>query len=206
MKPKLLIATGNRKKLEELRALLEGVPFDIVCPADIGLQQDVAETGVTFEENARLKAVLLASRSGLLTLADDSGLEVDALGGQPGVMSARYAGENTTDSRRVQYLLSRLAGVPPKERGARFRCVVAIAAPHGPVDLCSGECHGFITLEPKGRNGFGYDPVFFIPEIGCTMAELPPEIKHKISHRGQAMAKARALLLNMPILLNMPDG
>ena len=198
MKPRLLIATGNRKKLDELRALLEGVPFDIVCPADVGLEQDVAETGVTFEENARLKAVLLASQSGLLTLADDSGLEVDALGGQPGVMSARYAGENATDSRRVQYLLSRLAGVPPEERGARFRCVVAIAAPRGQVDLCSGECRGFITLEPKGRNGFGYDPVFFFPELGCTMAELPPEVKHKISHRGQAMAKARALLLNMP--------
>ena len=198
MKPRLLIGTGNRKKLDELRALLRGVPFDIICPADIGLRQDVAETGVTFEENARLKAVLLASRSGLLTLADDSGLEVDALGGQPGVMSARYAGENATDSRRVQYLLSRLAGVSPEERGARFRCVVAIASPHGQVDLCSGECRGFITLEPKGRNGFGYDPVFFIPEIGCTMAELPPEIKHKISHRGQAMAKARALLLIMP--------
>ncbi len=197
MKPRLLIATGNRKKLEELRALLQGVPFDIVSPADIGLRQDTAETGDTFEENARLKAVSLAKQSGLLTLADDSGLEIEALDGQPGVMSARYAGENASDSRRIEYLLSKLAGVPPEKRGARFRCVVAVATPGGKVELCSGECKGYIALQPKGRNGFGYDPVFFIPELGCTMAELPPAKKHQISHRGQAIRKARVLLLKM---------
>jgi XTP/dITP diphosphohydrolase len=197
LKPRLLIATGNRKKLEELRALLQGVPFEILCPADIGLKQDTAETGDTFEENARLKAVSLASQSGLLTLADDSGLEVEALGGQPGVMSARYAGENASDSQRVDYLLSKLADVPFEKRGARFRCVIAIASPQGNVQLCSGECRGYIAFQPKGQNGFGYDPVFFIPELGCTMAELPPEKKHEISHRGQAIRKARALLLKM---------
>lgn len=197
MKPRLLIATGNRKKLEEIRALLQGVPFDIVCPADIGLEQDTAETGDTFEENARLKAVRLAKQSGLLTLADDSGLEVEALGGQPGVMSARYAGENASDNQRIDYLLSNLAGVPPEKRSARFRCVVAIANPQGHTELCSGECRGYIALQPKGHNGFGYDPVFFIPELNCTMAELPPEKKHEISHRGQAIRKARALLVKM---------
>jgi XTP/dITP diphosphohydrolase len=193
----LLIATGNRKKLDELRALLAGAPFDILCPADIGLEQDTAETGDTFEENARLKAVRLAGRSGLLTLADDSGLEVEALGGQPGVMSARYAGENASDSQRVDYLLSKLAGVPLEKRGALFRCVIAIAGPQGNVELCSGECRGYIALRPEGQNGFGYDPVFFIPKLGCTMAELRPEKKHEISHRGQAIKKARALLLKM---------
>lgn len=197
MKPRLLIATGNRKKLEEIRALLQGVPFDIVCPADIGLEQDTAETGDTFEENARLKAVRLAKQSGLLTLADDSGLEVEALGGQPGVMSARYAGENASDNQRIDYLLSNLAGVPPEKRSARFRCVVAIANPQGHTELCSGECRGYIALQPKGHNGFGYDPVFFIPELNCTMAELPPEKKHEISHRGQAIRKAHALLVKM---------
>jgi XTP/dITP diphosphohydrolase len=194
LRPKLLIATNNAGKLHEYRILLKGVPFDLVSLSDVGIQTSVAEVGESFEENARLKAQTLAEESQLLTLADDSGLEVDALGGEPGVMSARYAGENATDTDRINYLLARLTDVPEGKRTARFRCVIAIARPDGRTEICSGECQGFITLEPRGEHGFGYDPIFFFPELGKTMAELPVDIKNRVSHRGQAAKKARRLL------------
>ncbi len=194
MRPKLLIATNNAGKLHEYRILLKGVPYDLVSPSDVGIKTLVAEVGQSFEENARLKAQTLAKESQFLTLADDSGLEVDALGGEPGVMSARYAGENATDSDRINYLLVRLAGVAENKRTARFRCVIAIARPDGRTEICSGECHGLITLEPRGEHGFGYDPIFFFPELGKTMAELPVDIKNRVSHRGRAAKKARRLL------------
>jgi XTP/dITP diphosphohydrolase len=129
-----------------------------------------------------------------LSLADDSGLEVSALGGEPGVRSARYAGEDASDAERVRYLLSKLDGIPQEKRQARFRCVIAIANPQGEVELCTGECEGFIAFEPKGERGFGYDPIFYLSELGKTMAELPPEKKNKISHRGRAAARAREVL------------
>lgn len=195
--PRLLLATGNAHKLNELKTLLQGLPYDIVSPADIGIDADIDETGSSLEENAKLKAIAMAAESGLLTLADDSGLEVEALNGAPGVMSARYAGENATDAKRIGYLLSQLKDVPSDKRRAKFRCVIAIATPEGKVELCCGECHGYITFKPTGEYGFGYDPVFYLPEFGKTMAELLPETKNRISHRGQAAAKALSSLLKL---------
>jgi XTP/dITP diphosphohydrolase len=192
--PKLLLATNNKGKAREYKSLLQGIPFELVTPAELGISTEVAEVGRSFEENARLKATTLAAESRLLALADDSGLEVDALGGEPGTLSARYAGEGASDRDRVSYLLTKLEGVPREKRTARFRCVIAIATPEGEVELCSGECDGIIAFEPRGNRGFGYDPIFYLPELGKTMAELPPELKNKVSHRGRAAAKARELL------------
>ncbi|MFC2012216.1 XTP/dITP diphosphatase [Chloroflexota bacterium] len=205
MEHKLLLATNNKGKLSEYRSLLENIPFKLVTPAELDITTEVEEAGVSLEENARLKATLLATESRLLSLADDSGLEVDALGGEPGVMSARYAGENATDSDRVNYLLSRLVDVPREKRSARFRCVIAIATPDGEVEFCSGECRGFIAFEPKGENGFGYDPVFYLPKLGKTMAELTPEEKNRLSHRGKAAIKAGQLLQKWHVNLNNRD-
>jgi XTP/dITP diphosphohydrolase len=161
---KLLLATTNPGKAREYRNLFAGIPYRLVTLTDEGINTDVLETGKTFEENASLKATVLARESGLLTLADDSGLEVDALNGEPGVLSARYAGENATDAARVDFLLQKLAGVPDKERTARFRCVIAIATPAGNTRLFSGECPGAIATAPRGYNGFGYDPIFYLPD------------------------------------------
>jgi XTP/dITP diphosphohydrolase len=193
----LLLATNNKGKLEELRVLLAGVPFLLVSPAEAGLALDVDESGKSYAANARLKARAFAQASGLLTLADDSGLEVDALGGAPGVFSSRYAGPGASDKQRVAYLLDKLQNVPFKERTARFRCVIAIASPCGIIRMCSGSCRGVIALEPEGNNGFGYDPVFYFPGLGKTMAELPPEIKNRISHRARAAARAAKILAEM---------
>ncbi|MCX6010979.1 MAG: XTP/dITP diphosphatase [Chloroflexi bacterium] len=192
--PKLLLATNNEGKAREYKSLLKGVPFELVTPAELGISTEVAEVGKSFEENARLKATKLAAESRLLALADDSGLEVDALGGEPGTLSARYAGEGASDRDRVSYLLTKLEGVPQEKRTARFRCVIAIATPEGEVELCSGECEGIIAFEPRGNRGFGYDPIFYLPELRKTMAELPPELKNKVSHRGRAAEKACQVL------------
>jgi XTP/dITP diphosphohydrolase len=200
---RLLLATGNRHKLCELKSLLRGLPYEMVSPADIGINVKIDEVGNSLEENARLKATAMAAESRLISLADDSGLEVEALNGEPGVLSARYAGENASDSDRVKYLLAQLKVVPWEERRARFRCVIAIATPEGQVKICSGECHGYITFEPRGERGFGYDPVFYLPELGRTMAELPPEIKNRVSHRGQAARGAFSLLLRLKNVKNI---
>ena len=194
---KLLLATNNKGKLREYQYLLKGIPFEIVTPADCGITADVAEVGATFEENATLKATTLASLSCLLTLADDSGLEVEALGGEPGPRSHRFAGENATDADRITLLLAKLKNVPEIHRLAQFRCVIAVAEPGGRVELCTGACPGVIVSEPRGTHGFGYDPIFLVPEMGKTMAELTLGEKNRISHRAQAAAKARALLMTM---------
>jgi len=191
---KLLLATNNQGKVGEYRSLLQSLPYELVTLAEQGITTIVDEVGESLEENARLKATLLAAESQLLALADDSGLEVDALDGEPGRLSARYAGENASDKDRVNYLLLRLEGIPWEKRSARFRCVIAIATPAGEVEFCSGECQGFITLKPKGEQGFGYDPIFYLPELDKTMAELPLEIKNRVSHRGQAVRKVYQLL------------
>ncbi len=192
--PKLLLGTNNKAKVREYRSLLRDIPYDVVTLDEQGITTKVDETGESLEENARLKATLVSAQSQLLTLADDSGLEVDALGGEPGPLSARYAGEGASDRERTGYLLARLNGVPWERRSARFRCVIAVATPDGEVELCSGECPGVIAFEPRGRHGFGYDPVFYLPELGKTMAELPLVEKNKVSHRGQAARRAYPVL------------
>lgn len=194
MRRKLLLATNNQAKVREYRSLLQNLSYELVTLAEQGITTVVNEVGESLEENAKLKAIVLAVESQLLALADDSGLEVDALGGEPGRLSARYTGENASDKDRVNYLLLRLKDVPWEKRSARFRCVIAIATPDGEVEFCSGECQGFITFEPRGEQGFGYDPVFYLSELDKTMAELPLEIKNQVSHRGQAAGKVYQVL------------
>jgi len=196
---KLLLATNNKAKVREYKSLLQGIPYEIVTLAEQGITTVVDEVGGSLEENARIKATAIADESQLLSLADDSGLEVDALGGEPGPLSARYAGEGASDTERISYLLARLKDVPGEKRTARFRCLIAIAVPDDKVELCSGECRGLITFEPKGEQGFGYDPVFYLPELDKTMAELPLEVKNQVSHRGQAVGKARELLKKLRV-------
>lgn len=191
---KLLVATHNPGKVRELRELLADLPVEVTFPPEIGLELEVDETGATFAENAALKALAFARASGLVALADDSGLEVDALGGAPGVHSARYAGPGASDADRYRKLLAALAGVPPGQRSARFRCVVAVATPAGDVELAEGVCEGEIASEPLGQHGFGYDPVFQVAGVGRRMAELPPDLKNQLSHRGRAFRAARPIL------------
>ena len=196
---KLLLATNNIAKVREYESLLQGIPYEIVTLAEQGITTVVEEVGGSLEENARLKATILAAESQLLSLADDSGLEVEALGGEPGPLSARYAGDGASDIDKISYLLTRLKDVPRKKRAARFRCVIAVATPDNKVEFCTGECRGFITLAPMGEHGFGYDPIFYLPELGKTMAELPLEIKNQVSHRGKAARKARELLKKLSL-------
>jgi len=192
--PKLLLATTNRGKIREICHLLQGMPFQVISPIDISMKVVVKEDKPSYQENARLKAEAYSSASGLITLADDSGLEVNALNREPGIHSARYAGENASDQNRIEYLLARLKKVPQEKRTARFVCVIAIAVPREKTLFCQGECHGIISLAPKGRNGFGYDPIFYFPELEKTMAELTIEQKSQVSHRGKALKEARRLL------------
>jgi XTP/dITP diphosphohydrolase len=194
MMSKLLIATNNKGKVHEYRDLLKGIPFELVTPASLGIKLEVEETGKTFSENALLKAEDFARASGLLTLADDSGLEVDALNGEPGVRSHRYAGENATDAELVDYLLKKMKDVPEGKRTAHFRCVIAIVHPGGKIDYCEGRCDGVIAFSPRGEEGFGYDPIFYFPELGKTLAELPLEAKNRLSHRARAAAEAVKIL------------
>jgi XTP/dITP diphosphohydrolase len=192
--PKLLLATSNPGKIKEYRFLLDGLGYQITTLTEEGIAKAVIESGHNYEQNARLKALTYAKLSQLTALADDSGLEVDALHGEPGVKSARFAGESATDAEKVSLLLAKLNGAPWERRTARFKCVIAMASPGGRVELCYGECYGIIAFEAKGENGFGYDPIFFLPEMGKTMAELPFEMKNQISHRARASQKARQVL------------
>lgn len=208
---KLLVATHNPGKVREYRRLLEGLPLELTWPGELGLDLRVDETGETFEENARLKALAYARASGLWTLADDSGLEVDALGGAPGVRSARYAGPEATDEDRYRLLLRRMASVPDDQRQARFRCVIAVASPGGEVWTAEGTVEGVIAREPRGSHGFGYDPVFYMPALGCTMAQLPEEEKNRISHRARAAQAIRPVLARLakglpPLVDDAPQG
>jgi XTP/dITP diphosphohydrolase len=196
---KLLLATSNPGKIREYRALLDGLGYRITTLAEEGITKVVTESGNSYEQNARLKAVTYAKLSRLLTVADDSGLEVDALNGEPGARSARFAGEAATDADRVSFLLAKLNGIPWEQRTACFKCVIAIATPDGQCQICCGECPGNIALETKGTNGFGYDPVFFLPEKGKTMAELSLETKNQISHRARASQKARRILQRLQV-------
>jgi len=191
---KLLLATTNRGKISEYRSLLRDLPLELVTPGEVGINVHVEEKYPSYEENASVKARTYSDASQLVTLADDSGLEVDILSGEPGIRSARAAGEAAGDKERIKHLLERLKGVPLEKRTARFKCVIAIATPEGRTELCHGECPGLIALEPSGENGFGYDPVFYLPEFKKTIAELPLDIKNRISHRGKAARKAYRIL------------
>ena len=192
--PNLLLATTNQGKIREYCLLLRNIGYHIRTIAEQGIVKIITETGSSYEQNARLKAITYAELSRLITIADDSGLEVDALGGKPGVHSARFAGENTTDEDKVKTLLAKLDSIPWEKRTACFKCVIAIATPEGQLELCHGECRGIITFETRGKNGFGYDPIFYIPGIDKTMAELPLKKKNEISHRSQASQRARQVL------------
>lgn len=191
---KLLIATHNQGKIREYQSLLADLPLAVTSLAAEGIELDVEETGVTFTENAILKASTYARLSGLWTWADDSGLEVDALNGAPGVYSARYAGPNATDRDRYLKLIDELQAMDAADRSARFRCVVAICLPDGETLTADGRVEGQIIDAPRGDGGFGYDPVFLLPDRQATMAELSQETKNQISHRGQAARAAKLAL------------
>jgi XTP/dITP diphosphohydrolase len=187
-KPRILLATRNRGKLREFRSLMEHGRLRLLGLEDTGILRDCPETGITFAENARQKALEYSMESELPVLADDSGLEVFVIGGRPGIHSARYAGRAATDAERIRRLLAELAPIEGSRREARFVCALALAR-HGKVRIeVEGECRGLIAQEPKGRNGFGYDPIFFFPQLGKTYAELSAEEKNLHSHRARAVA------------------
>lgn len=195
----LLLATSNPGKIAEFRAILRGIPFLIRTPDEIGLRIEVEETGSTFAENAALKACAYADAAGMLALADDSGMEIDALGGAPGVYSARWPAPGVSYPERFRLLEERLRDVPEAERTARFRCAIAVAAPapRGLLGVVEGTLEGAVATTPRGSGGFGYDPIFLVPAAGRTVGEMAPEEKHAISHRARAAAAARGLLLSL---------
>jgi len=194
----LLLATTNIHKLEEYRAIFSHIPFPLLSLRDVHLDIDVEETGTTFAENAQLKALAYARASGMLSLADDSGLEIDALGGAPGVYSARFAGVDTSYAERFRLLLTQLQELPMSQRTARFRCAITIAEPVGYYRTVEGTLEGLIAEAPRGEYGFGYDPIFLVPQLGKTAAELTPEEKNRLSHRGRAARLAATLLKSWP--------
>jgi XTP/dITP diphosphohydrolase len=194
----LLLATTNEHKVDEFRVIFQGLPFTLLSLRDIQLDMDVEETGTTFAENALLKATAYAQATNMLALADDSGLEIDALGGAPGVYSARFGGREATYKERFRLIYERLRDVAPSEYTARFRCAIALAEPSGYVSVVEGTIEGVIAESARGENGFGYDPIFLVPESGKTTAEMAPEEKNRISHRGRAAEAARHLLESWP--------
>ena len=196
---KLVIATGNAGKLAEYKELLANLPYPIYSQKDYPEVGEITETGLTFRENAALKAELVAAHTGELTLADDSGLEVDALGGLPGVYSSRFAGPNATDEANNAKLLRKLEGIGPAERTARFRAVIAVSFPGRKTIFAEGVCEGRIIEKPLGTGGFGYDPLFLLPERGLTFAQLTAAEKNKISHRARALAQVRQILHDLAL-------
>jgi len=199
---RLLVATQNPGKVREFQFLLEPVKTELCFPPELGLRIEVAEDGATYADNARQKALTYMHASGLPTLADDSGLEVDVLEGAPGVHSARYTPGHDAD--RVTALLAALRGVPWEQRTARFRCVVVIATPNGELHSAEGVCEGMIAFEPAGREGFGYDPVFYLPAHNCTMAQLPQAEKNRISHRARAVEAAWPIFRRLGLVVIPP--
>ncbi len=191
---KIIFATGNENKLREIRQITADMDIEVVSMKEAGVYTDVDETGTTFEENAFLKAAAIAKKCGLPTLADDSGLEIDYLGKQPGIYSSRFMGEDTPYSEKNAELLRRMEGVPDEERTARFVCAICYVRPDGSSETVTATMEGIVAHQAAGENGFGYDPIFFLPEKGCTSAELPPEEKNRISHRGKALRMMRDIL------------
>jgi XTP/dITP diphosphohydrolase len=193
-KIEVVIATKNPGKLREIQAILAPLGLNVLSLSDFPEIPEIIEDGQTFEENAMKKAVAIALQTGRVAIADDSGLAVDALQGRPGVFSSRYAGEEATDLERYQKLLKEMSGIPEEKRGAAFVCAIAVSSPEGKAETLVGRCRGEIALAPRGSHGFGYDPVFYLPELGKTMAEVPPEVKNRISHRAQALEKLKSIL------------
>lgn len=184
---KIIFATGNQDKMREIREILSDLDAEILSLKDAGIQADIVEDGKTFEENAEIKARAISEMTGEIVLADDSGLEIDHLNKEPGIYSARYMGEDTSYRIKNKNLIDRLEGVPDEERTARFVCAIAAAFPDGTMKTVRGVMEGRIGYEEKGENGFGYDPIFFLPEYGMSSAEISREEKNKISHRGKAL-------------------
>ena len=184
---KFIVATKNKGKMKEIEEILTGLPYEVVSMEEAGISQDIDEYGSTFEENALIKAREIAEITGEMVMADDSGLEVDFLNGAPGIYSARYAGEGASDSDRNNKLLNELKDVPFEKRTARFVCAIAVVFPEGESFTVRGACEGYIGFEPRGNHGFGYDPLFFMPEYHRTVAEMSSEQKNQISHRGNAL-------------------
>jgi non-canonical purine NTP pyrophosphatase (RdgB/HAM1 family) len=197
MATELLLASQNPGKLREMRTLVDGLPFRVLGPRDLGIDEAPEETGTSFLENAVLKARYYAKRSGLLTVADDSGLSVDALDGRPGLYSSRFGGEGATDDRRNELLLELLAYVPEDKRGARFTSAVAVARGDDVLFQHQESVEGRVARERRGTNGFGYDPLFFYPPYGKTFGEVAREEKDRVSHRGKAFARLRAFLAGL---------
>jgi len=192
----IIIATSNQNKLKEFKALLKDHKISILSLNDFPQIPAVVEDGKSFYENALKKATTVARCTGKLTIADDSGIEVEALGGKPGVYSSRFAGEDASDEENNARLLKELQGIPPDKRGACFKCVLVIAKPEGETAFVEGECRGTIIEELRGHYGFGYDPLFLVPEYNKTFSEITPEEKNKISHRAKALQKLLELLPN----------
>ena len=194
MKPRLIFATGNEGKMREIRQILADSGYEILSMKEAGVDLDIVEDGTTFEENALIKAKAVMEATGELTLADDSGLEIDAFGGEPGVYSSRYLGEDTPYTEKNQVILDRMKDVPEEKRGARFVCVIAAVFPDGQTRTTRGTMEGIIGYESNGENGFGYDPIFYLPELKKYSAQLSSGEKNLLSHRGQALRKMKEVL------------
>ena len=200
---KIIFATGNKNKMKEIRMILADLGMEVLSQKEAGIEADVVEDGTTFEENALIKATeiakaaaLMPEHEGAIVLADDSGLEIDYLNKEPGIYSARYMGEDTSYDIKNQNLIDRLAGVPDEKRTARFVCAIAAAFPDGTSEVVRGTMEGMIGYKIAVENGFGYDPIFFLPEYGCTSAEISPEKKNELSHRGEGLRKIRVIIEN----------
>ena len=197
---KIIFATGNNDKLHEIRMILNELGIEVISMKEAGIFLEVEENGETFEENALIKARALCEKTGEITLADDSGLEIDHLNKEPGVYSARYLGTDTPYSEKNAILLKRMEGVPDEDRTARFVCAVALAFPDGRSEVVHGTMEGRVAYKEAGVKGFGYDPIFFLPEYGCTAAEISPEEKNRISHRGKALRMMRDKLIELKVI------
>lgn len=196
----MIFATGNEGKIKEIKAILGDIGEEIISMKEAGIDIDIVEDGKTFEENAIIKAKAVMERTGQLVLADDSGLEVDALGGEPGIYSARYMGENTSYEIKNRNIIERLEGVEGDARSARFVCVIAAAFPDGETVTTRGTIEGVIAKEPAGENGFGYDPIVYVPEYNMTTGQMEPEAKNAISHRGKALCAMKKILEDRKII------
>mgnify|MGYP001101995937 CR=1 FL=1 len=196
----MIFATGNQGKIKEIKAILGDIGEEIISMKEAGIDIDIVEDGKTFEENAIIKAKAVMERTGQLALADDSGLEVDALGGEPGIYSARYMGENTSYEIKNRNIIERLEGVEGDARSARFVCVIAAAFPDGETVTTRGTIEGVIAKEPAGDNGFGYDPIVYVPEYNMTTGQMEPEAKNAISHRGKALCAMKKILEDRKII------